>query len=268
MDSGINNEQIADLKSWFSTYVNGFKSGNSELRRNAGLKEDHTVSVCKEILKLGKQLDLNDDRLRLAEVIALFHDIGRFEQYARYRTFADQKSEDHAELGISILKKFRVFDGFEVSIRNLIYRTILYHNHAVLPDKESESCLLFTKLLRDADKLDIWRVVTAYYHRKEGGRNDAIELDLPDTPGISEGVCQDLIHERIVEMNHVRNLNDLKLLQAGWIFDVNFEPTLQAVKSRRYMDLIREVLPRSEKIQKIFDVIQASLDERPGSSIG
>jgi hypothetical protein len=113
--------------------------------------------------------------------------------------------------------------------------------------------LFFTKLLRDADKLDIWRVVTDYYHRKNDRRNGAIELDLPNTPGFSEEVYQDLMNRRIVDINHVKNLNDFKLLQIGWIFDINFDTTMQAIKSRRYLELIRDVLPKSEKIQLIFE---------------
>ena len=62
------------------------------------------MQVCKEILNIGEQIELNNDELRLSEVIALFHDIGRFEQYAHYKTFVDRKSENHAEL---VCEQFR-----------------------------------------------------------------------------------------------------------------------------------------------------------------
>jgi len=96
-------------------------------------------------------------------------------------------------------------------------------------------------------------VVTDYYHQKNGKRNGAIELDLPDTPGFSEEVYQDLMNKRIVDIKHVKNLNDFKLLQIGWIFDINFNITMEAIKSRRYLEMIRDVLPKSEKIQLIFE---------------
>ena len=252
-----NNQIVEDMKEWFSSYVQTFKHGDKELKQNIVLKEDHTKRVCKEIVNIGKQLGINDNELRLSEVIALFHDVGRFEQYARYKTFVDRQSEDHAELGIKILKRNDVLSEFNDSTKSLIFRTIRYHNRAALPQNETEPCLFFTKLLRDADKLDIWRVVIDYYHRKDGRRNSAIELGLPDTPGISEKVYQDLIHKRIVDVNHVKNLNDFKLLQIGWIFDINFEPTLDAIQSRRYMELIRDVLPETDKIQEIFNVTQS-----------
>ena len=248
---------MADLKDWFTSYVRTFKDNNIELRHNIDLKEDHTRRVCKEILHLGEQLGLNDDALRLAEIIALLHDIGRFEQYARYETFMDGKSENHAELGIKILKKYGVLDQLDDTTRDMILRSIQYHNRASLPQDETETCLFFTKLLRDADKLDIWKVVTDYYHRKDGKRNAALEFDLPDTPGFSEAVYRDLMNKTIVDMKHIQNLNDVKLLQIGWIFDINFKPTVSHIKDRRYLELIRDVLPESEKIKEIFDIIKA-----------
>lgn len=259
---GVSSADSGIIRKWFYSYVAGFKKADEKLRQNIVLKEEHTKRVCREILRIGKQLNLNDDELRLAEITALLHDVGRFEQYARYYTFRDQKSENHAILGISILKRLGVLDTMNEATRILILRVIGFHNRATLPHGESETCLFFTKLLRDADKLDIWKVVTDYYHRENGGRNGALELDLPDTPEISEQVYQDLVNQRIVDVMHIRNLNDFKLLQIGWVFDINFSSTLRSVKSRRYLDLIRDVLPNTEEIRTVYNVVQAYLDHR------
>ena len=45
--------------------------------------------------------------MRIAEAVALLHDVGRFEQYKRYGTFNDRKSVNHAALGVEIMKKNR-----------------------------------------------------------------------------------------------------------------------------------------------------------------
>jgi len=257
----IDQRNVRDLKRWFHRYVQTFKNADRELQQNAILKEEHTTRVCEEIRSIGESLGRNSNELRLAEIIALLHDIGRFEQYSRYRTFVDHKSEDHADLGITILKRYGVLNELDESIRSLILRTIMYHNRAALPQEETETCMFFTKLLRDADKLDIWRVVTEYYTLNMGKRNGAIELDLPDTRGFSDEVYQDLVAKRVVDIKHVKNLNDFKLLQTGWVFDINFRPTLYSMMSRRYLETIRSVLPESEKIQEIFSAIQLFLDE-------
>ncbi len=269
----IDNKTLLHLRNWFINYVHTFKNEDLEIQKNIDLKEEHTKRVCEEILYIGKQLGLKDEELRLAEIIALFHDIGRFEQYTRYKTFADGKSENHAELGVKILLKHGVLKGIDNETKELILCSIKYHNRPSLPNNETEKCLFFTKMLRDADKLDIWKVVTDYYQRKNSERNAAIELDLPDTLGFSKEVRQDLLNKKIVDINHIKNLNDFKLLQAGWIFDINFKTTFDSIKKRRYLELIQEVLPKTKEITEIFNFVikfqqEQSITHVPNNDLG
>ncbi len=264
----MNQETVNKLKGWFFRYVRGFKTGDADQRRNVLLKEDHTRRVCEEILCIGRALGLGGKDLRVAEVAALFHDLGRFEQYARHRTFVDRNSFNHAAFGVKILEDQGLLDGIGNSQRNTILRAITYHNRINLPRKENAGCLLIAGMLRDADKLDIWRVVIDYYNRSGGERNSVLELELPETPGVSHEVCQDLMAGRIVASAHLKNLNDFKLLQAGWVYDLNFEFTFRCVRERGILEKIRAVLPDSEEIAGIFDRIHAVIDGKapPGIS--
>ena len=248
----ISEKSLIAIKDWFSKYVETFKQGEKEIQENIRLKEDHTMRVCKEILTVGRQLGLDDDELRLAEIIALLHDVGRFEQFARYGTFNDGKSENHAELGVRIIEKGGVLDPLDDSIKELVIKPISYHNHVSLPENEDKTCLFYARLLRDADKLDIWKIVTDYYHRENGKKNKGLELELPDTAGFSEKVAEDLKNRKSVRFKNIRNLNDFKLLQAGWIFDINYKPSLDLVRERRYLEKIRAALPQSKAIDEIF----------------
>ena len=259
----INEDQkLKEITLWFTQYVRPFKKGVEADLRNIILKEDHTFRVCDEILHIGEKLGLNDSQLQLAKIIALLHDIGRFEQYAKYKTFVDQKSEDHAQLGVKILKRYDVLKRFDDSTKKLIFRAIECHSQSSLPQEEKEPSLFFIKLLRDADKLDIWRIVTDYYHLKGGTRNRALELDLPDSPVVSKEVYSDLMNERIVDIDHVKNLNDFKLLQLGWIFDINFNPTFRCIKDRHYLEMIRDVLTETDEIREIFDVVRRHVSRK------
>jgi len=217
-------EQKRDqLSGWFTEYVRSFCNDDPMQQRIFLLKEEHTLRVCKEIRAIGLNIGWSADELGLAEIIALFHDIGRFEQYARYKTFVDIRSENHAELGLTILDREGLLAGFDEELQRIIVESIRHHNRAALPcDGGEEGWLLYAKLLRDADKLDIWRVVTDYYNRSNDERNGAIELDLPDTPGFSAEVAEELSRQSIVHTKHLKNLNDFKLLQMGWVFDINF----------------------------------------------
>jgi HD-GYP domain-containing protein (c-di-GMP phosphodiesterase class II) len=73
-----NNVDTAFFHSWFRIYVESFYTEDPEIQQNIRLKEEHTLRVCNEILRLGKALNLNGTALRLAETIALIHDIWHF----------------------------------------------------------------------------------------------------------------------------------------------------------------------------------------------
>jgi hypothetical protein len=257
----IDQEILSSLKSWFAEYVKTFRSEDPVVQQNMDLKEQHTRRVCSEIIEIGKSLDLNQEDLHLAEVIALLHDVGRFGQYARYGTFLDLRSEDHARLGIEILREKSVLKGIDHSTREIILGAIAYNNHPELPIGETERCLFFTKLLRDADKLDIWRVVTDYYSKRDETHNEVIELGLPDTPEISDEVCMELMQGRSIKVESLKTLNDFKLLQMGWVYDINFPRTFQLIRERAYLEMIRDALPRSPKTLRVYSRVKSYLEE-------
>lgn len=253
------------FRNWFDRYVAGFTAGKDtalDVVTNIRLKKDHSDRVIQEILWMADQLGMDNESRDLAAVMALFHDIGRFAQYARYRTFVDHRSENHAELGVKILQQHQVLDCLPADQADLICRVISYHNRAALPDDDTEECLFYARLLRDADKLDIWRVLIDHYQHRNQEDNPAVELGLADTSDISDQVYDRVVNKDIVNARHVKNLNDFKLLQIGWVFDINFTPALQQVKDRGYIDAICRTLPPSDRRTRIKQVVADWLDKK------
>jgi len=248
------------LKAWFEDYIRQFYSDDPIVQENMDLKAEHSRRVCEAIMDIGGSLDVSREDLCIAEASGLLHDIGRFEQYRRYRTFADYKSEDHAVLGVKVIKTNRVLDSLDLATAHIILRVVEYHNRAALPVGEEERCLFFLKLLRDADKADIWRVVTEYYRHAETNRNRSIELDLPDLDRVSTPVYEALMSGESVRMDDLQTLHDFKLLQIGWIYDVNFCRTFQIVQEKRYLETIRNALPQeSSCIKEVYERARAHL---------
>lgn len=256
----INETTLLNLKTWFEKYVKRFHSQKTEVNKNITIKIEHTKRVCIEILAIANSFGLCCEELYLAEVIALLHDTGRFEQYAKYGTFKDGISEDHAALGVRIIKENDILNGINETTQSLILRTIAYHNRANLPVKETDKCLLFLKMLRDADKIDIWRVVTNYYYRNGNKRNNSIELDLPDTPEFSKNILEDIIAGRIAKTNDMKTLNDFKALQMSWIFDINFPHTFKIIQERKYLEKIRDTLTNKSSADAIYAMVKSYLE--------
>lgn len=252
---------LPSLKSWFEDYTCKFSSDDPTFQENIDLKIGHTRRVCEAILDIGGSLNLSKEDLCVAEASALMHDIGRFEQYRKYGIFADYRSEDHAALGVKVIKENRVLEGLDPVKAWIILRIIGYHNRAILPFREEEHCLFFLKLLRDADKVDIWRVVTDYYQNAGNKRNQTIELDLPEIDRISDQVYNALMNGELAQMSDLKTLNDFKLLQIGWIYDVNFRRTFQIIRERGYLEKIRDALPKkSARVSEVYKLAVAYLE--------
>jgi len=257
-------EKLSELKRWFRSFVRRYRTDDVDLRRNVDLKVKHTMNVCREIRSLSNSLSLPEVDLLLAESIALLHDVGRFEQYARHRTFADSRSEDHARLGLTILSRERILEILPPGEDDILVRAISCHNWPTVPREQSERYTLFSNLLRDADKLDIWRVVIEYYHQRPEDRNEAVAIGYEDFPGVSAPIALSLRKGEAVSRADVKNINDFKLLQIGWVYDLNFTPTCVAVRDRRYVESIAETLPRTPEFEGLVQIALTHLAERCG----
>lgn len=245
----MNQENLKRLKIWFDEYVSGYCTDDSEYNYPFRLKKNHTKRVCENIILIGKAMNLSDDELMLAEIMALFHDIGRFEQYVKYGTFSDIASENHAKLSLQQMAIHGVLSENTKDEKRLITKAIAYHNVAALPDAKDEKELFYMRLLRDADKLDIWKVVVDYYHERDNFKSSAIELNLPDDPIWSGKILEAVMNKQIARMQDLKTLNDFKLLQISWVFDLNFSPSFKVLENRKYLHQIEATLPQLPDIE-------------------
>ena len=147
---------IEEAKKIFKKYVENYNLDNDKIK----LKYDHSLRVCELCKDIAISLKLNEEDVKIAELLGLLHDFGRFEQIKLYDTFDDQKSVNHAILGIEELEKYG-FDKFveDKKIQNLITKAILNHNKTFIENGLTEKELLFCKIIRDTDKIDIFNII-------------------------------------------------------------------------------------------------------------
>jgi HD superfamily phosphohydrolase YqeK len=262
----MNTNDLMHFKAWFADYVAAYYRDDAAHNQIIKLKQEHTERVCKEIVMLGKALDLAPEDILLAETIALFHDIGRFKQYAVYGTFKDSISENHAKLGLKELAGRQVLSICSDIEQTLITKAIRYHNVRTLRKDEDERCLFFARLVRDADKLDIWRIFIDYYEHQDEQANSSIVWGLPNNDACSPRIINALSLKKMADTRHMATLNDFRLLQISWVFDVNYGPTLRAVRERRYVEKIAAYLPQTTEIQQLLAMVQAYLEEQESAS--
>jgi putative nucleotidyltransferase with HDIG domain len=251
----MNANTLHALKTWFRNYVLSFSSSAQDDQRNIAIKEVHTHDVCLNAVQIAEDLGLEKRDTRLAEIIALLHDVGRFSQYRQYKTFDDNISINHAVHGAKLLVEHNVLRDLPKQEQDIIIRSVTLHNVFSLPKGLDERSLLFAQLIRDADKLDILRVVIEYCRQDKGERADAVALGLPDLPGYSPAVLASLARGETAKKDALTTLNDFKLLQLAWLYDLNFTCSLRMVEERGYIRTLAAMLPRNSEIDGAVETV-------------
>ena len=91
---------IDNAKKVFLQYVKKYDITNGRIR----LKMEHILHVADNSKMIAQNIGLDNEKVKLAELIGLFHDIGRFEQARVYDTFSDKDSGvDHAAYSLKVL---------------------------------------------------------------------------------------------------------------------------------------------------------------------
>ena len=142
----------------FKRYTGNYDTGNI----GVALKISHSCRVAGISERIAASL--SSANVDFAWLLGLLHDTGRFEQITKYGTFKDALSVDHAELGADILFRDGLFRNFVTEsspeIEKISETAIRLHNKLKVPENLGKETELYTKILRDADKVDIFRVLT------------------------------------------------------------------------------------------------------------
>jgi hypothetical protein len=244
--------EIPALKSWLAAYIAGFASNGEEQERVFRLKRVHTKRVCITIRRLGRALRLPESDLQLAEAAALLHDIGRFSQYARYGTFRDRDSANHGRLGLRVINRHGLLAGVAPAERRHLARAVAFHNAARLPPLADKRSLFFLKLLRDADKLDIWRVVIG--HHLQRGRMPKVvnEFDFAGNGHCSPAVLSAIARGRVVPIEAVRSVCE-EVTWSDWQPPPRLRPKFKTRFSRRASMPVEGPLSRKRSRHPVFD---------------
>lgn len=214
----------------FKDYLKDYDLNNGNIK----LKIKHTYEVMKKSEYISKGLNLNKEDIDLSKLIALLHDIGRFEQVKQTNDFIDSTGFEHANYGVKVLfeenliRKFIDNDKYD----NIIKKAIYNHNKYKIEDNLSEKEILHCKIIRDADKLDI------FYEAEEiFWKNEKEEIE---SSKISEKVYNEFMSKRIIENSLKQNNLDKFIGIISFIYDINFKESLEIIKEQNYIKKIIE----------------------------
>lgn len=245
---------IYKAKQAFLHYVEAFDIEDEQIR----LKVVHTMHVCENSMYIAKQMKLPQEEQELAYIIGLLHDIGRFEQIRKYHTFLDAQSENHALLGVNILSQPHMLERFidEREYDEIILCAIRNHNRFEIEQDIASHCLIQTKILRDSDKIDIYRVDC--FEREE-----VLFLCTKEelmTQYITDEVFKDVIaHKNVLACKRQTSL-DILIAHIAMIFDINYRESIQLLETQGYfMQLLQAYSFQNPITQEQYKIIQQEI---------
>lgn len=252
---------ILDLekaKKKFIEYTSQYDIQNENISRKIG----HSIRVMNISKEIATKIGLKQEEIEIATLIGLLHDIARFEQYTQFQTFNDLNSFDHGDYGVKILdkdiRKYIENDKYD----EIIKKAVKNHNKFEIEEGLTEKKLIFAKLIRDADKIDIiyeavemfWKGIEDQINNTKTSQN--IEEQFKSYKQIKRGKSNDKIP----------NVDEI-IGVIAFIFDVNFKESFEIIRKEDY---INKILDRfdfknketKDKMEEIRDIANKYIYEK------
>jgi len=225
----------------FKEYISNYDMNIKEI----ALKYNHSFEVMNLMGELAFRLDLDKEKIELARVIGLLHDIGRFEQFMKYKELND-KFSDHADESVEYLfDRGHIRDFIDESKYDDIIKTaIKYHNKLEIPDNLNSDLLLFTKMIRDMDKADIYKQLAVNYN---------IMFNASE---VTTEVLQIFKNESTIDSKLIKTKSDKIIQILAFIFDINFDESFDILVETDNFDLYLSVIEVDENSEKLWRKIR------------
>ena len=255
-------DALAAVEAWFEAFVAGYAAPDGRHPLMLQIKVEHSRLVAADTEGIARDEGWGEADVREARALGLCHDAGRFPQYARFRTFSDSQSVNHGRLGAEVLREARVLETCPEAVRERILAGVNFHNDKALPESLAGRALAGVKLVRDADKLDIMRVLYGGWKSGEIFRRPeiALGLDLHGPPSMD--LMDELRQRRSIGYNRLKTLADVFLTQLSWVYDFHFPASYRRIRERRLLEGIAEVLPAHPEIEAEVSAADAHVNAR------
>lgn len=250
---------IAEHEAWFFDYARRERALETGDAGPIDLKIQHSREVLATARGIVAQAGMEPGQRRACLLAALYHDVARFEQYRRYRTFRDRESCNHGLEGVRILKRERRLEREPAPLRRRVLSGVGLHNRFALPEHLPKEIAEVTHVVRDADKLDILRIM----HENLCGPepyHPTVVLGLPDDPTlVSQAVLRAAREGRVASYADLSSVNDLRVLLGTWLFDMHFPASRRQFAAAGHARQLLEGLPQDENYGEVRKALLQNL---------
>ncbi len=219
-------EKIKQIEEKLKNYIiDNYDVDNEKI----SLKYIHTFNVKLANDQIVESLSLNDRDKYLSTIIALFHDYARFEQAKIYNSFNDLTTIDHGNLAVEMLFDKNQIVNFVTDLTpeelEIVKLAIKNHNKFEIEEGLTDRQMLFCKIIRDSDKVDIYRVISSNFKAENFERGKIEQQDL-DT------FYKNKLHKLRKEQTFYTRV----FTSLSFIFDINFKKSFEIIHKNQYIN--------------------------------
>lgn len=225
------NVGLSDLRRFYDGYVDGYRLPSGALPELMQLKLEHTQRVVENARLIADAEGFAADEREAALAAALLHDTGRYEQLKRYNTFKDSDSIDHAVFSHDIVVR-QGWLGARPD-REAILAAVLHHNRRDLPTGLDRVTTCAAQTVRDADKLDIFRVLEERTRNPNWRQDTRAFWNLQIVADPSPEVVSCIERRQPVDYQAIKSLADFVLIQIGWMISGLYYATSRRLCTER-----------------------------------
>ncbi len=262
----MNKEKYIDF---FNKYIDGYLNEVKDESEKIHMlrKKEHTMRVVDYAMDIAHNLELDEDELDLIFLISLFHDIGRFEQFKKYKTFVDKDSINHSEQGLIVINKNNLFKEFEVETRESMKRCILAHNMKDIPSHYTLSEYLYCSILRDADKLDIIYAMINIIPKLPEKEQNVFYGFRSLKPVITREVYDQIMNYETIDTTILETKLDKQVFIMGNISSsfVNTR-SFEIIKEQHFLKEMFNIMETTDEVIEIYNLVKDFVDDKVRSN--
>ena len=254
---------LDELTKLYDAYVDTYREADGQLPVMMRLKRVHTGFVVRNAEAIADGEGFTDEEREVSLAAALLHDTGRYEQLKRYNTFKDSDSVDHAVFSHDIVVEKGWLEKVEAGGRgrqwkDAILKAVLYHNRRDLPEDMDSLTEVASHTVRDADKLDIFRVLEDQVEHTDWKGDSRAFWNLAVSAPPNPVVVECIERGQPVDYQNIKSLSDFVLIQVGWMISgLHFATSRRLCSERNHLAYRRKFLHQltdSPAIDRVCDI--------------
>lgn len=220
----------------------------------------HSLRVAENSEQLANILLQTEDEKRIATIIALFHDVGKASLLSKnMEPLVIQR--EHGVASAKLIQQMDFFQSLSAEVQLTILKAVESHNLIKLSKLDNDQQTLYAKLLRDADKLDVFDSSHRYF-KERYGIQPIVTMELNNSIEASEKILKNIWAGKPAAHEDMKSMNDYKLLLISMVFDLNFKHTFRVMSEKQYIQKIYETLPKRDHIIDVYRQVKLFVENK------